>query len=383
MVLDSLTSLRLFAAAVVVFLHTGLLLAPLLPDPQSYGRVVFAGPTGVNFFFILSGFVLTWSSRSPGDRATDFFRRRTARVLPNHVLTWIATVALLLCLGASLSPGAVITALFLVHAWIPNQHYFGAADTPSWSLSCEAFFYLLFPLLLVGLRRLSSRSRRVIMVVAVVVPLAAAVAQPHLAGHFSVGAQNWIVDRFPVTRLAEFALGVLLALEAIDGRWLTVPIPLAAALSIGALALVDVLDDPRWLVIVTLVPFALLITSAARSDAAAHPSVLRHRWLVRGGQWSYALYLVHWPVLIGIGRLYKHPFANELETAVGVLVIFAICLTVAGLVFTTWERPWEGQIRRDRRPPAPLRPLGTTPGPAQATAPLPAQDASTSASASG
>src|SRR5690349_2309269 len=150
--LPSLTGLRWVAALLVFGLHVN----NFRYFDGTTGRVVTwafgAGATGVSFFFVLSGFVLTWSAR-PGDRAPAFWRRRAARILPVHLVT--AAIALVMALTLehqsmpSLRQG--LANVLLVHSWW--RPWWQTLDPVSWSLACEAFFYALFPLLALGLRR--------------------------------------------------------------------------------------------------------------------------------------------------------------------------------------------------------------------------------------
>ena len=85
--LPSLTGLR-FAAAFLVFgFHAhieGIVAAGATRDVMDW--VFGPGAAGVSFFFVLSGFVLTWSVR-PGETAWRFWRRRIAKIYPNHAVT--------------------------------------------------------------------------------------------------------------------------------------------------------------------------------------------------------------------------------------------------------------------------------------------------------
>ena len=79
--LDSLTGLRFFAAEMVVIHHfSNFATLPFLWRYQGFGA------TGVTFFFVLSGFVLTWSFR-PADTPGRFYWRRFARIWPLHAVT--------------------------------------------------------------------------------------------------------------------------------------------------------------------------------------------------------------------------------------------------------------------------------------------------------
>lgn len=144
--LDALTSLRFFAAAMIVFHHligNGLFDLTKHPDGSS------ALGQGVSFFFVLSGFILfhvypkldTWTEKC------HFWRARVARIWP--------ALAFSLFLFFLISPSkwewtTALCNLLMVHAWIPDSKYFYSYNAPSWSISTEFFFYLVFPFLLVN-----------------------------------------------------------------------------------------------------------------------------------------------------------------------------------------------------------------------------------------
>jgi peptidoglycan/LPS O-acetylase OafA/YrhL len=342
--LDSLTSLRFVAAAAVFFLHVGIVLGAELPHVRAYGRVVFFGPCGVGFFFVLSGFVLTYSRRRQ-DTAHGFYQRRIARIYPNQLIALAGAILLLFWLGQSFSIGPAAANLFLVQAWVPSLRYFGALDTPSWSLSVELFFYLLFPVLIVGVSALASTHRRVLMAVCVAIPLAIALSQSVWGPHMQAGAENYFVMDFPISRLADFTMGVLLALEIRDGRWPRLPVAWTMLLMAAGLAVVDVIQEQRFLVAITLVPATLLIGSLAMADMSGRRSILQSNFAVRLGQWSFAFYLVHWLVLTVFWKLHQHPFASTLNAAAAIIFLFLLTTAISGLVFTLWERPWERRIR--------------------------------------
>lgn len=141
--LHSLTGLRFIAALLVLLFHA----QQRTHDLPDYGRSPLSdGYLGVTFFFVLSGFILTWTS-SRGDTAPRFWARRAFRIYPVHLLTLLIATMLLAC-GAAGFWGPVPsfpTQLLLVQSWAPS-HVPPGFNSPSWSLSDEAFFYLLFPL---------------------------------------------------------------------------------------------------------------------------------------------------------------------------------------------------------------------------------------------
>src|SRR5690242_14192774 len=97
--LPSLTGLR-FVAALCVFAYHAWLPIPALRLVNDdgvaygvYGKVSQAGGLGVGFFFVLSGFVLTWSAR-PGDTPKSFWRRRIVKIYPNYAVAWLLAMVL-------------------------------------------------------------------------------------------------------------------------------------------------------------------------------------------------------------------------------------------------------------------------------------------------
>jgi len=108
------------------------------------------GAGGVSFFFVLSGYVLTWSAR-PHDTAARFWRRRFARIYPNHLVTSIAAFVAIALTGAGVSAAVALPSVFLVQVWVPDPRIFFGLNAVSWFVACEAFFYVLFPLLHRGL----------------------------------------------------------------------------------------------------------------------------------------------------------------------------------------------------------------------------------------
>ncbi len=135
--------MRFIAAFLVFGCHISL--EHLFRDEQT-GHAVFrlvsrAGWMGVEFFFVLSGFVLTWSAR-PDDTVPRFWRRRAAKIYPNHVVMWLVTIVLMLWAGQTVAAYAAIPNLLLVHSWFPQFEIFSSVNGPSWSLCCEVLFHL-------------------------------------------------------------------------------------------------------------------------------------------------------------------------------------------------------------------------------------------------
>lgn len=339
--LPSLTGLRWLAAFGVFGFHL-LTNQTMTTDPgfvQALDVLFGGGASGVSLFFVLSGLVLTWSSR-PGDRPVPFWRRRAARVVPVHVVTWLCVLAALALVGHELSVGPALAGLVLLQSWVPDEAYYFAVNTPAWSLACEAFFYAVFPWLVALVRRVPAR-RRWLLVVGLVSGVwavaALATSPPEPVGY-------WFVAIFPVTRLLEFTLGICLALMIRDGHWRGPGVGVSAGLvAVAYLAAGHV--PPPWGWVAWMVgPLALLVAALAAADVRGGRGLLRRRSLIRLGELSFGFYLVHQPVI----RLGTRFFGGDLHTAAVVAVAAGMLLASVGLawlLFRFVERPMERRLR--------------------------------------
>ncbi|SDD62211.1 acyltransferase family protein [Actinokineospora iranica] len=344
--LPSLTGLRFVAAGMVFGFHASI--EGVFADPgtsaavgQAFSR---AGFFGVEFFFVLSGFILTWTARRD-DTRRGFWGRRARKIYPNHVVTW--AVAILLALWAGQAVGwQVLPNLLLVHAWAPVPEVLNSANIVAWSLACEVLFYALFPVLHAGIRRI--RVDRLwwwaggVVALVFTMPLIAQSlpADPQVptpGGPMSFYA-IWFVYLFPPTRVLEFVLGMFVARIVRDGRW--TPPSLGVAGLVAGLAYLAAFTVPYLYckVAIALVPLALVIASAAAADARGAFSPFRSRGMVWLGEISFAFYLLHWLVLVHGHRLLGTTWGLLGGAAVLALAL-AVTVLLSWALHVTVERP--------------------------------------------
>jgi peptidoglycan/LPS O-acetylase OafA/YrhL len=306
-----------------------------------------AGACGVSFFFILSGFVLAWSAR-PHDRSRAFWRRRVARIYPVHLATTALTVLLACTLVPSLRPGSLpesLANLALVSAW--KQDWWQTLNPVSWSLTCEAFFYAVFPALHAILRRLGPRALTGVVAANVVL----VIAWPWANERYHLG---WWLPHFPLTRLPEFILGAAAARLVQLGAWRGPGLDASMAMTLIGYFLIGQLPGPYGTAACTVLGLTCLICAAARADLGVAPSSLwRHPWLVRLGEWSFAFYMIHILVL----RTGEQLFGTNPQLALGsalaaTLAAFLVSLTLAWALYQAVERPGRRLLLSSR----PLRP---------------------------
>jgi len=361
--LPSLTGMRFLAAIMVFCFHASFQQLFNSADARDDYLSIFSqgGWSGVSFFFMLSGFVLTWSVRE-GDRAAAFWRRRFFKVYPNHLLSFVAAFALITWVsGQVIDKGLAAYNLVLLQSWLPGIQKSQTVNTVSWSLSCEALFYLSFPLLYALISRI--RPERLwawwgaLVAVIAVLPVVAATALPDHPGlpwtQTYSDSQWWLVYIFPPVRMLDFAIGIILCRIVITGRRLPLSFGGSVALAIAAYALAPHFPGTYHLVAVMIVPLGLIIVSAASVDAAGQRSWVSSRVMVRLGELSFAFYLWHRMVLVYGDQWISHNGSFSTPVAALLLALFfGITVVIAWLVYALVERPimrrFGGSKRRGR-----------------------------------
>ena len=333
---DGIQGLRALAAIAVTFLHVADEAGGLVGMPgHSPYRIIDAVPleAGVDLFFVISGFVMVWSSWDAFGRMSStgsFIWRRLLRIVPLYWLLSAATVLVALALPGLMSDGlrdgwGYVAASF---SFVPWRRLDGSVQPVlrlGWTLQYEMLFYALLACAL-PLRRAAGLSAVLLAIVALAV---AGLALP-----LTTTAAVFWTD--PI--VLEFGLGVLTAIAARRGwraGWAGLA-TLAAALVIAGLSGVDARALTRGL------PAALLVFCALSWQ-------MLPGWLILLGDASYALYLVHpFPmraVRVVFGRL---PLPHALTVPLYLLVTMAVCMAVAVAVHLWIEQPilrWGRTIR--------------------------------------
>lgn len=348
--LDQLTALRFFAALAVLASH----LWPLAEYPnalQPFARTLFhEGYAGVSFFFMLSGYILahTYQARLAEGRIglRHYFALRLARILPLHWLVGVPLAALALVQeGGQVWPKVAVN-LLLLQAWVPRADWYFTINEPSWSLSDEAFFYACFAgLALMPLRRLG-------WLAAVLLGANLAVVLWRItSGHGAILAgdaptlTHWLTYISPVARLLDFMAGMLI--YRLPRRGGTGMEALALALLIAAMVAYPLLGLPDvWRMQLAYLPLmALMIWAFGAGQGGLSRWLARQGWLILLGDASFALYLVHLPVVhaglavqdwLGDSALPWLPWAGLVSLAV-------VALSVA--VYRWVELPVMGRLR--------------------------------------
>ena len=147
--IPQVTFTRFIASISIVFFHFAANYSPFDRPVMHY--FISHANVGVSYFFILSGFILTVvydpEFFSKKGSLKKFFVARFARIYPVYFLALLLAVVSIFLYARDLFsfPTAISNAL-LLQGWIPS--HVKLYNTPGWSLSAEAFFYLIFPWLI-------------------------------------------------------------------------------------------------------------------------------------------------------------------------------------------------------------------------------------------
>ncbi len=340
--LQSLQVMRGIAAISVVFYHTHLILSlPEYGGLEAMGAAAVRGWLGVNFFFVLSGFIILYAhARDIGQPAAlpNYLWRRFIRLYPVY---WIfLTIYVVATLGGMghrelIRGPADILSAYSLFEFIPKP---GLPLKVAWTLFYEVRFYLLFAVLLL--------SRRTGLAV-----LGLWVAGI-LARNLGLLALDW--DVFSIWNVY-FPVGMLacLSLPRLDERlgvWM-----LGAGLALLAV-LAWRIDEPitdyeiqtRGLMLLAI-PFAMILTGAVLAER--HYRWTLPRWTVLVGEASYSIYLVHSAFLSVFAMLNRKLALGVLPVELVYVVAFILAICGGVVAHLLVERPllaWLGRFRPGR-----------------------------------
>src|SRR5216683_6086134 len=363
--LPALTSLRFFAAFHVVIFHFQAM--QIFIGPAWFQKLSSIGYVGVSFFFVLSAFILVYTYAGRPMILKNFWRARFARIYPAYAFSLLVTalfffyavltmnIPFFVWAKAHLKLASALV-LSLLQAWVPPAAL--TWNAVAWSLSVEAFFYVLFPFLLLVLVRRSQPQLLLIAAVSwltslvfsgsyvVLNPDRLSIVNADVLGAFWLNALKFN----PLARLPEFLLGMACGFLFLRSRRESKLASLLVLSGIAALVVVVFFN--------AAIPYPILHTAllAPAFAAIVYGFALRPNWgaplenrlLVLCGDASYSLYLLH-SMIIGI---YFHDRTGQLryQSPIGVLVFVVLAVTISALVYRFIEEPARRKLNPRREP---------------------------------
>ncbi len=290
--LPALTGIRFLAAMQVVFFHFGANFALHRSAFRPLSNLLANGWVAVTLFFILSGFILSYTYAGQGQRPGGkrrFWEARFARIYPVYLLSLLLSLPF----QNNLPAGLAVSVLTMVQAWNPmHLEYAVAWNMTAWTLSIEAFFYIVFPFLLPVIERLSIGVLRILAGITLAV-----VVFGHTMTHSIEPISRMTFIPIPVFRFPEFFAGMVLGLLFLRSGKVRHS-SLTVYLSLIAILAVLVSLHGAWLSLL-VVPYAVLIYEMAANNSYLARVLGQKAFILLGGA-SYAVYLLQVPVRIWV-----------------------------------------------------------------------------------
>ena len=307
--IPSLTGVRFLAASYVMLFHMWPLFMRSLPGGRYWNQLVSLGYLGVSFFFVLSGFILArvylGEETALAAGRVSFWETRFARLYPAYLLSMLVSAPFIVAnAGRHGRVFQTVKAVVLVvsngcllQAWHPVLS--GNWNRPTWSVSAEAFFYLLFPLIGPRICRYKGELLGVIARLWLVSVSTSALCVALLGSNGVPLARLEVFLFNPVLRLPEFGVGICCGLLSLQLRRVYGLNKLALLSVLWVLLLVPTLVRLPWLVVSNglLAPFFGLLIVNLSTSRGWITRILGSAPFVELGRASYSLYLFQFPIL--------------------------------------------------------------------------------------
>ncbi len=323
-------ALRALAASAVVIYHV----LVMLERSAGYSfPVPTIGASGVDLFFVISGFIMiytTYGSFSQPNASVSFIRRRVIRVVPMY---WLYTSAIVILLA--FVPGLFSTTKFdwrhviSSYLFLLSENSAGQAGTvlqTGWTLCFEAYFYVVFAMLLKLPREYFLALSGAVFMTGITL------------GAESAPVQTWAtVATNPI--LLDFYIGAVIAFLFLKG--FSLPRPIAAAsiiFGIATIVMTGDVDVGRWTrVICWGLPSGVVLLGAISLERAG---MRVPQLFVALGDSSYSLYLVHPFIIAALGKVWGAlQLSAMIPPAIPFLVVFFCSVAVSHALYLSIEKP--------------------------------------------
>ena len=338
-----LTSLRFFFAFMVFLSHIGFVNVDSPLYNWLHRNVFREGLLGVSFFFILSGFILsyTYEQKVPlkRNKLYNFYLSRFARIYPLHLITIFFALPILISQNL-LNLKALFFNLFLIQSFVPIPKIYYSINPPSWSISNEMFFYLLFPIYIYLFNRYKNLHVYFFFFFYILIII--------LHQIIPVQYKEFFLYVNPLIRTLDFILGISLLkfytqnknmfLNKKNSFIIYTFLEFAVCfMFLLFFILHNIADYTYRFSIYYWIPMSAIIYIFAFQGGAIS-KFLSHKWLIFLGEISFGFYMIHFVVLYYALWL-KPIFFSGLNDIIYAFFIFTFTLIFSFISYKWYELP--------------------------------------------
>jgi len=330
--------LRGIASVLVILLHITFNSSTSFSQPFLFNIFKFGG-AGVDIFFVLSGFIITYSNLealSRPNKLIGFLKRRFIRIFPIYWIVFTFFLLLQLIFSSFYKTPFSLNLTSILKTWLllPGHMMINGV---SWSLTNELYFYLLFSL-------------------AILIPIKKIVAYFSL-GYFiflivlafgGITSENVYIKLLIFPMNIEFFLGVLIAI--IIKKIPTVLILYMLIIGISAFVVGAYYQDNEFVfltkgvseglnrVVMFGLPSSFIIAAFVKWELSN--TVIVKRFLLQLGDASYAIYLIHLPIVAALFKIMVvlHVKNSAIIYIASIIIIFVVCF-LGIIVYKNIEKP--------------------------------------------
>jgi peptidoglycan/LPS O-acetylase OafA/YrhL len=348
-----LESLRGVAACLVVLFHSPFIFGPKQLDFVSNSYLF------VDFFFILSGFVMSYAYRKKIEEGLSFISYlilRLGRIYPLHfflLIVWVPYILIKHHLYITDFGGnnpfetsnllSFISNLLLLHSM--GFHSYLSWNGPSWSISTEFFVYISFYILLVTVDRKNS----------LYIPLTVSIVCYLFLFNLERDSLDITFDYGFLRCLAAYYLGVFLfrfrgivKMKFQSKRQMSM-LELGAITTVILTVMYSGLSYLNIMCAIASFLFAVAVFSSFNNGFLGE--LLESKVMRSIGLWSYSIYMTHLIILAGISNIFEYVLEFDLDSSLGVLSILinlsilTITIIVSRFTYTHIEKRFRDLVK--------------------------------------
>lgn len=300
MKLDQITFSRFIAAMGVVIFHFGQDALPFSLCNKLFSK----GDVGVSYFFVLSGFIMMVAYYN--SISIDFFtfiKKRLARIYPLYLFAALLMFLLWLFSRDNIDYFTILFQLLMIHAWRVGKVF--GFNFPSWSLSVEFFFYILFPFIFILYKRYSLKVIFVVIFMIWILSQMIVINLPIIYQTDNKIAFRDVNYYFPLLHLNQFLIGNFCGLFFLKKKFRYKYNGLIVVLlSIGLIAVLSAFKNININDGILAFYFAVIIYFMA-SDNGVISKFLSKKPFVLLGEVSYAIYILQFPIYVLVYKIFE------------------------------------------------------------------------------